>query len=195
MLKEVASVKPSKKEAENAVRTLLAFAGEDPDRQGLKETPSRVTRAFQEYFSGYNQNPEQILKTTFDEICGYNDIILLRDIDFYSHCEHHMAPIIGVAHIAYVPSNCVIGISKLARVVEIFARRLQIQEKMTAQIAEAIHTHLKPEGVAVILEATHHCLLGRGINKSSAKLITSHFTGVFKNDHKKQDEIRNLIKN
>ena len=185
--------KPTQHDAENAVRTLLSFAGDDPLREGLIDTPARVVRAFTEYFKGYSEDPEDLLKTTFDEIAGYDNIILLRDIPFYSHCEHHMAPILGIAHVAYLPSKRVVGISKLARVVEIFAKRLQIQEKMTAQIANAINMHLKPKGVAVMIEATHHCMLGRGVNKSGAQLITTHYTGAFQTDLAKQTEVRTLF--
>lgn len=185
--------KPTRKEAEEAVRTLIAFTGDTPDRSGLTNTPDRVVRAFAEHYKGYDEDPAYFLQTTFDEISGYNNIVLLRDIPFYSHCEHHMAPFLGVAHIAYLPSNYVVGISKLARVVEMYAKRLQIQEKMTAQIAKAIDTHLKPLGVAVMIEATHHCMLGRGVTKTGAQLITAHYTGVFQTDLAKQAEIRTLF--
>ena len=185
--------KPTRKEAEDAVRTLIAFAGDTPDRSGLTNTPDRVVRAFAEHYKGYDEDPACFLQTTFDEISGYNNIVLLRDIPFYSHCEHHMAPFLGVAHIAYLPSAYVVGISKLARVVEMYAKRLQIQEKMTAQIANAIDTHLKPLGLAVMIEATHHCMLGRGVNKSGAQLVTTHYTGVFQTDLVKQAEIRTLF--
>jgi GTP cyclohydrolase I len=185
--------KPTRKDAEEAVRTLIAFAGDTPSRSGLTDTPDRVVRAFAEHFKGYDEDPAQLLKTTFDEISGYNNIILLRDIPFYSHCEHHMAPFLGVAHIAYLPSHYVVGISKLARVVETYAKRLQIQEKMTAQIAKAIDTHLKPLGVAVMLEAVHHCMLGRGVNKTGAQLVTTHYTGVFQTDPARQAEVRTLF--
>ncbi|MES2607440.1 MAG: GTP cyclohydrolase I FolE [Pseudomonadota bacterium] len=185
--------KPTREEAEKAIRTLLAYTGDDPLRSGLTDTPERVVRAFAEHFKGYHEDPAHVLNTTFDEIAEYDNIILLRDIPFYSHCEHHMAPILGVAHVAYLPSDQVVGISKLARVVEIFAKRLQIQEKMTAQIAQAIDAHLKPKGVAVMIEATHHCMLGRGVNKSGTQLITVHYTGVFQTDLTKQAEIRTLF--
>lgn len=185
--------KPTRKEAEDAVRTLIAFTGDYPDRSGLTQTPDRVVRAFTEHYKGYNEDPAHFLQTTFDEISGYNDIVLLRDIPFYSHCEHHMAPFLGVAHVAYLPSHFVVGISKLARVVEMYAKRLQIQEKMTAQIATAIDTHLKPQGVAVMIEATHHCMLGRGVTKTGAQLITTHYTGIFKTDLTKQSEVRSLF--
>lgn len=185
--------KPTKKDAEEAVRTLIAFTGDCPDRSGLAQTPDRVVRSFSEHYKGYDEDPAQFLQTTFDEISGYNEIVLLRDIPFYSHCEHHMAPFLGVAHVAYLPSHFVVGISKLARVVEMYAKRLQIQEKMTAQIAHAIDTHLKPQGVAVMIEATHHCMLGRGVTKTGAQLITTHYTGIFKTDLTKQSEVRSLF--
>lgn len=185
--------KPTRTEAEEAVRTLIAFTGDTPDRSGLTNTPDRVVRAFAEHYKGYDEDPAHFLSTTFDEISGYNNIVLLRDIPFYSHCEHHMAPFLGVAHVAYLPSHYVVGISKLARVVEMYAKRLQIQEKMTAQIASAIDTHLKPLGVAVMIEATHHCMLGRGVAKTGAQLVTTHYTGVFQTDVAKQAEIRSLF--
>ena len=150
-------------------------------------------RAFLEYFKGYNEDPKSILKTTFAEIDGYDDIVLLKDIPFYSHCEHHMAPIVGIVHVAYIPSGHVVGISKLARIVETFARRLQIQEKMTAQIATAIDTHLNPKGVAVMICATHHCMLGRGVNKIGAELVTTHYTGMFKTNSGKRTEVHTLF--
>ncbi|MES2252628.1 MAG: GTP cyclohydrolase I FolE [Pseudomonadota bacterium] len=193
MNKETPTHKPTQHDAEEAVRTLLAFTGDDPLRAGLLDTPGRVVRALTEHFKGYNEDPAQLLQKTFDEISDYNGIVLLRDIPFYSHCEHHMAPILGVAHVAYLPNSRVVGISKLARVVETFAKRLQIQEKMTAQIAKAIDMQIKPKGVAVMIEATHHCMLGRGVNKSGAQLITIHHTGIFQTDLTKQAEIRTLF--
>jgi GTP cyclohydrolase I len=188
-----ANPKPTQKEAEEAVRTLIAFTGDTPDRSGLANTPDRVVRAFAEHYKGYGEDPAQFLQTTFDEISGYNNIVLLRDIPFYSHCEHHMAPFLGVAHVAYLPSDHVVGISILARVVELYAKRLQIQEKMTAQIASAIDTYLKPLGVAVMIEATHHCMLGRGVAKTGAQLVTTHYTGVFQTDLARQTEVRSLF--
>jgi len=161
------------------VATLLRWAGDDPRREGLLDTPARVVRAFEEYFKGYAQDPEDMLSRTFDEVDGYDEIVLLRDIPFESHCEHHMAPILGVAHVAYLPDRRVVGISKLARVVELYARRLQIQEKMTSQIAKAIDTALKPRGVAVIVTATHNCMTARGVHKPGSALTTSKMLGVF----------------
>lgn len=174
--------RPSREEAEDAIRTLLAWAGEDPARDGLHETPMRVIDAYGEWFKGYSEDPEAILQKTFEEIEGYNSMIILRGIRFESHCEHHMAPIIGRAWVGYIPRGRVVGISKLARVVEIYGKRLQIQEKMTAQIAETIERVLKPEGVAVVLKGEHHCMTTRGVMKPGTDLVTSHMTGVFR-DH------------
>jgi GTP cyclohydrolase I len=168
--------------AESAIRDLLTWIGENPDREGLSETPGRVTRAFEEYFAGYKIVPEEFLETTFAETNGYDDIVALCGIDFVSHCEHHMAPFIGKAHVAYVPSGRVVGISKLARVVDAYARRLQIQERMTAQIADVIERVLRPKGVAVVIEATHHCLASRGIMKPGTVLVTRRLSGVFKDN-------------
>jgi GTP cyclohydrolase IA len=174
--------RPSKEEAENAVRVLLAYAGDDPQREGLLETPARVTRAFAEYYSGYGQSYDGILAKTFSETAGYDDMVMLRDIEFTSHCEHHMAPFVGRAHVAYVPKGSVVGISKLARVVDVFARRLQTQENMTAQIADAILDGLEASGVAVMLEAVHSCMAMRGVAKRSVATITTQFRGRFKTD-------------
>jgi GTP cyclohydrolase IA len=174
--------KPSRAEVEAAVRTIIRWTGEDPDRDGLIETPARVTRSFQEFFSGYGQDPVEILEKTFEEIEGYDEMIVLRDIGFESHCEHHMAPIIGRAWVAYIPSGRVVGISKLARVVDIYARRLQIQEKMTAQIANTINDVLKPQGVGVIIKATHHCMTTRGVHKPGTDLVTSRMLGCFRDN-------------
>jgi GTP cyclohydrolase I len=176
------SAKPSRAEAEAAVRTLLQWAGDDPDREGLRATPSRVTRAFEEWFSGYNDDPREYLKRTFEETGGYDDVVVLRDIRFESHCEHHMAPIIGRVHIGYLPRNRVVGISKLARLVEVYARRLQIQEKMTAEIATCLDQVLKPHGVAVVTEAVHQCMTTRGVHKPGVSMVTSRMLGVFR-DH------------
>jgi len=169
--------RPSQEEAESAVRTLLAWAGDDPAREGLLDTPRRVTKAFLEYFSGYGEDPAETLSRTFTDVGGYDDIVMLRDIEFTSHCEHHIAPFVGRAHVAYLPTEQVVGISKLARVVEIFARRLQTQETMTAQIANAICTSLKPRGAAVMIEAVHTCMSMRGIGKRNVATITTQFTG------------------
>ncbi|HMM15466.1 MAG TPA: GTP cyclohydrolase I FolE [Parvibaculum sp.] len=168
--------------AEAAIRDLLSWIGEDPDREGLAETPARVLRAYEEYFSGYAVAPEKFLATTFAETNGYDDMVALCGIGFVSHCEHHMAPFFGKAHVAYVPSGRVVGISKLARVVDAYARRLQIQERMTAEIASVIERTLKPKGVAVIIEATHHCMVARGVMKPGATLVTRRFNGIFEKD-------------
>ncbi|MCX5516141.1 GTP cyclohydrolase I FolE [Kaistia algarum] len=177
-----APVRPSQAEAEAAVRTLIAFAGDDPSREGLIETPARVAKAFREFYCGYEQNPTDTLDRVFDEAGGYDDMVLVRDIPFYSHCEHHMVPFIGKAHIAYFPDGGVVGLSKLARVVDIFARRLQMQERLTAEIAAAVDDGLRPRGVAVLLEAEHHCVSMRGAEKSGVSTVTTRFTGVFKTD-------------
>lgn len=179
--------RPSEEEAREAVRTLIRWAGDNPNREGLLGTPDRVVRSYHEFFSGYDIDPREYLARTFEEIGGYDEMVLLRDIRFESHCEHHMAPIIGHAHIAYLPRNRVVGISKLARVVDIFAKRLQIQEKMTAEIAEAIDTILNPHGVAVIIEASHQCMTTRGVHKHEVSMITCRMTGVYKDnpDHRR----------
>ncbi len=174
--------RPSRQEVEAAFRTILRWTGDDPDRDGLHETPARVTRAFEEYFAGYEQDPVAILQKTFEETDGYDEMIVLRAIPFESHCEHHLAPIIGQAWIGYIPTGRVVGISKLARVVEAYAKRLQIQEKMTAQIANTINDVLKPQGVGVVLKATHHCMTSRGIRKPGSDLVTSRLLGVFRED-------------
>ena len=176
------SVRPDQAEVEAAIRTLIEWTGDDPDRDGLAETPSRVARAFEEFFAGYGQDPVEILQKTFEEIEGYDEMIALRGIRFESHCEHHMAPIIGQAWVAYVPNGRVVGISKLARVVEVYARRLQIQEKMTAQIANTINDVLKPQGVGVIIKASHHCMTTRGVNKPDSDLVTSRMLGCFRDN-------------
>jgi GTP cyclohydrolase I len=174
--------RPSRQEAEEAVRVLLRWAGDDPAREGLRGTPGRVTRAFEEYFTGYETDPVDLLQRTFEETDGYDEMVVLKDIRFESHCEHHLAPIIGRAHIAYLPSQRVVGISKLARLVEVYARRLQIQEKMTAQIANTLATVLKPKGVAVVIEASHQCMTTRGVHKPGVSMITSHMLGAFRTD-------------
>ena len=176
------SDRPDRAEVEAAIRTLIEWTGDDPDRDGLAETPSRVVRAFEEFFAGYGQDPVEILQKTFEEIEGYDEMIALRGIRFESHCEHHMAPIIGQAWVAYVPNGRVVGISKLARVVEVYARRLQIQEKMTAQIANTINDVLKPQGVGVIIKASHHCMTTRGVNKPDSDLVTSRMLGCFRDN-------------
>jgi GTP cyclohydrolase I len=176
------SDRPDRAEVEAAIRTLIEWTGDDPDRDGLAETPSRVARAFEEFFAGYGQDPVEILQKTFEEIEGYDEMIALRGIRFESHCEHHMAPIIGQAWVAYVPNGRVVGISKLARVVEAYAKRLQIQEKMTAQIANTINDVLKPQGVGVIIKASHHCMTTRGVNKPESDLVTSRMLGCFRDN-------------
>ena len=175
--KKKKSRKPSRRQAEQAVETLLRWAGEDPGREGLIDTPKRVAAAYEDWFSGYKENPVQFLQRTFEEVEGYDEMIVLRDITFESHCEHHMAPIIGVAHVGYLPSNKVVGISKLARVVEAFARRFQVQEKLTAQIANCIKDVLKPRGVGVVIDASHQCMTTRGIHKSGVSMVTSQMLG------------------
>ena len=181
-----AVIRPTREEAEEAVRTLIAYAGDDPDREGLRETPRRVTSAYDEFFSGYREDPLAVLSRTFDEVAGYDDIVMLRDIELNSHCEHHMMPFIGKAHVAYFPTDRVVGISKLARVVDVFAHRLQTQETMTAQIAETIDKALKPKGVAVMIEAVHQCMSIRGVKKPDVATITTQFTGIFKEDPAQQ---------
>ncbi len=188
------SAKPSRTEAEEAVRILLAYAGDDLTREGLSDTPKRVIKAYEEYYSGYKEDPRGFLQRTFSEVSGYSDVVLLRDIPFYSHCEHHMAPIEGVVHVAYWPNKKVVGISKLARVVDAFARRLQIQENMTAEIATVIQEVLQPHGVAVYISAAHHCMMGRGVNKAGAILVTSHFTGVYETDRAARADVKSLIR-
>lgn len=178
----------SREEAEAAIRTLLRWVGEDPTRPGLLDTPSRVSRAYEEWFSGYGHDPTEILRTTFEETSEYDEIVLLRDVGFVSHCEHHLASIVGKAHLAYLPDCRVVGISKLARIVDVFARRLQIQERMTAQIADTIQDVLEPRGVAVVIEAVHHCMTTRGVNKPSASMITSRYTGVFRDNPSTRQE-------
>lgn len=173
--------RPSREEAEGAVRVLLAFAGDDPSREGLRDTPRRVVEAYEEYFSGYGQDPLKVLSRTFGDVAGYDDMVMLRDMRVESHCEHHIAPFLGVAHVAYLPGDRVVGISKIARVVEIFSKRLQTQETMTAQIAEALETALNPRGVAVLIDAEHQCMTTRGVHMPNASTITTRFTGVFQN--------------
>lgn len=170
---------PTRAEAEAAIRTLIRYAGDNPSREGLLDTPSRVVEAYEEFFAGYSQDPAEILGRTFEDVHGYDDLVMVRDIRLESHCEHHMLPIIGVAHIAYLPQNRVVGISKLARVIDVFAKRLQTQETMTAQIAEAIDAALKPRGVAILIDALHQCMTMRGVHKPNASTITTRFTGVF----------------
>jgi GTP cyclohydrolase IA len=187
--------RPSRAEAEQAVRTLLRWAGDNPTREGLIGTPGRVARAFEEWFAGYDRDPVVYLQRTFEEVENYDEMVVLRDIRFESHCEHHLAPIIGRAHIGYLPSGRVVGISKLARVVELYAKRLQIQEKMTAQIANSIEEVLQPEGVAVVLEATHQCMTTRGVHKSGVTMVTSRMLGAFRDNPSTRREFLTLIGN
>ncbi len=176
-----------------AVRTLIEWAGDDPDREGLLDTPRRVAKAWREYARGYGEDPGQHLKRTFEEVGGYDEIVLLRDIPFQSHCEHHMAPIIGKAHIAYLPNDKVVGISKLARVLHGFARRLQVQERLTAEVADAIWNHLNPQGVAVVVEATHACMTARGVGTPGVLMTTSRMMGVFRDDQRSRREVLSLM--
>lgn len=194
LARESALKRPSQEEAEEAVRTLIAWAGDDPTRQGLVDTPKRVVKAYKEFFKGYSEDPLQALSRTFDEDEGYDDIVMLRDIEFNSHCEHHIVPFIGRAHVAYLPSHAVVGISKLARVVDIYARRLQTQESMTAQIAKAIDKALEPKGTAILIEAVHQCMSLRGVNKRNVATITTQFTGEFKSNPVLQGRFMELVR-
>ncbi len=187
--------RPSRDEAEQAVLTLLRWAGDDPTREGLRDTPKRVVKAYEDWFRGYSVDPFKFLERTFEEVDGYDELIVLRDISFESHCEHHMAPIIGVAHVGYLPDHKVVGISKLARVVEAFARRLQVQEKMTAQIAQCIDSVLKPRGVGVVIDAVHQCMTTRGIRKSGVSMSTSQMLGSFRKDARTRSEFLQMIGN
>jgi GTP cyclohydrolase I len=187
--------RPTREEAEKAVHTLLRWAGDNPDREGLKDTPARVARAFEDWFSGYDQDPEDYLTRTFEEIEGYDDMVILKDIRFESHCEHHLAPIIGRAHVGYLPTNRVVGISKLARVVEAYARRLQVQEKMNSQIAHTIEKILKPKGVAVVIEAGHQCMTTRGVHKTGVTMVTSTMLGAFRDNSDTRREFLAAIGN
>ena len=175
-------IKPSRNDAENAIRTLLEYAGEDPTREGLLETPKRVVKSYEEFYKGYSQDPRKYLSRTFEEVNGYDEMVVLRDIPFESHCEHHMAPIIGIAHVAYIPNERVVGLSKLARVVEVFSKRLQTQERLTMQIAKTIMESLDAKGVAVTIDSTHQCMTMRGIKKETATTVTNYFLGQFKED-------------
>jgi GTP cyclohydrolase IA len=184
---------PSQTHVEHAFREVFRWIGEDPDRDGLRETPNRLARAFQEYFSGYRQDPEQILQKTFEETDGYDEMVVLRGIPFQSHCEHHVAPIIGRAWIAYVPDRRVVGISKLARVVEAYAKRLQIQERLTAQIANTIEKVLKPQGVAVVIKAAHHCMSSRGVHMHGTDMVTSRMLGCFRGNAMTRQEFMSMV--
>ena len=189
------SVRPTREEAMEAVKTMLAWAGDDPTREGLLETPKRVVKAYEEFFSGYNMDPDEILNKTFEEVAGYDEMIIIKDIRLESHCEHHMVPILGKAHLAYIPNNRVVGISKLARIVDVYGKRLQTQETMTAQIANSIQRVLDPKGVAVVIDAGHQCMTTRGIHKTNATTITSQMLGIFRSDYRTRSEFMNLIKN
>ena len=185
--------RPTRTEAEDAVRTLIRWAGDDPDREGLRATPARAVRAYEEWFAGYDEDPREYLKRTFEEVAGYDEIVVLRDIRFKSYCEHHLAPIIGRAHIGYLPDTRVVGISKLARLVDVYAKRLQIQERMTAEIAGCIESVLKPQGVAVVLEATHQCMTTRGVHKSGVTMVTSRMLGVFRSRPETRNEFLSAL--
>ncbi len=185
-------IRPTREEAEEAVRTLIAWAGDDPRREGLLDTPKRVVKAYEEWFQGYDEDPVTYLSRTFDDVQGYDDIVMLREIDVESHCEHHMAPFLGKAYVAYMPTQAVVGISKLARVVEIFSKRLQTQETMTAQICDAITESLAPMGVAVLIDAVHQCMTTRGVHHPNVSTITTQFTGVFKTDRDMRERFLRL---
>ena len=185
--------KPSRQEVEAAVRTLLRWTGDDPDREGLRDTPARVARAYEDWFSGYGDDPVSFLQRTFEEVEGYDEMVVLRDIRFESHCEHHLAPIIGRAHVGYLPDRKVVGISKLARVVDAYARRLQVQEKMSAQIANCIQHILEPKGVAVVIEAAHQCMTTRGVHKTGVTMVTSMMLGAFREDARTRREFLAMI--
>lgn len=187
-------VRPSREEAEAAVRTLIAWAGDDPQRHGLVDTPRRVVSAYEEFFGGYGQDAADALDRTFEDIDRYDDIVLVRDISFYSHCEHHMVPFVGKAHVAYFPTDSVVGLSKLARVVDVFGHRLQSQERMTAEIIAAVDEALKPRGVAVMVEAEHQCMTLRGVQKHGASTVTTQFTGVFRDDPTEQIRFMTLVR-
>ncbi len=187
------STKPTREEAHAAVKTLIAWAGDNPEREGLLDTPKRVVKAYEEFFAGYAEDPKKVLSKTFEEVEDYDEMVLLKNMRFESHCEHHMVPIIGVAHIAYIPEKRVVGISKLARLLDIYAKRLQTQETMTAQIADAINDTLQPKGVAVIIDAAHQCMTTRGVHKSETTTITSRLHGLFKSDARTRQEFMTLI--
>jgi GTP cyclohydrolase I len=186
--------RPSRTEAENAVKTLIRWAGENPRREGLRGTPARGVRAYEEWFAGYFDDPREYLHRTFEEVAGYDEIVLLRDIRFESHCEHHLAPIIGRVHIGYLPRKRVVGISKLARLVDVYAKRMQVQEKMTAEIASCLNAVLKPFGVAVVVEATHECMTTRGVHKTGVSMVTSRMLGVFRKNSKTRHEFLSALR-
>ena len=185
--------KPSRAEAEEAVKTLISWAGDNPEREGLLETPKRVVKSYEEFYAGYEQDPESILSKVFEEVEGYDEMIIVKDIRLESHCEHHMVPILGKAHVAYIPNQRVVGISKLARVVDLYAKRLQTQETMTAQIADTINRVLKPKGVAIVIDAAHQCMSSRGVHKTETSTVTSRMLGAFRENPKSRMEFMNLI--
>ena len=187
--------KPSREEAKEAVKTLIKWAGDNPDREGLLDTPKRVVKAYEDFFKGYSEDPVQILSKTFDEVEGYDEMVIVRDIKIESHCEHHMVPFIGTAHIGYIPNQRVVGISKLARIADVFSKRLQTQETMTAQIADTIDRVLQPRGVAVVIDAEHQCMSSRGVHKHGSSTITSRMLGVFRDNQKSRMEFMTLISN
>ena len=195
IIKKVTKItsKPSRKEAEEAVKTLIKWAGDNPNREGLRETPKRVAKAYKEFFSGYESKPVEILSKTFNDVEGYDEMVIVRDISIESHCEHHMVPFIGIAHIGYIPDKRIVGISKLARVADVFAKRLQTQETMTAQIADTINKVLKPKGVAVVIDAQHQCMTTRGTHKTESSTITSRMLGLFRTNSNTRNEFMNLI--
>ena len=185
--------KPSREEAKEAVKTMLAWAGDNPNREGLIETPERVVSAYEEFFAGYDMDPDEILDKTFEEVAGYDEMVIVKDVRLESHCEHHMVPFIGIAHVAYIPHKRVVGISKLARIVDVYAKRLQTQETMTAQIADTIQRVLEPRGVAVVIDAEHQCMTTRGVHKSETSTVTSRMLGIFRTDERTRSEFMNLI--
>ena len=195
LLKDKEDEKPTRQEAENAVKVLIEWAGDDPSREGLIETPKRVVKAFEEYFAGYNKNPQNILEKTFFETGNYQEFVLLKNIEFRSHCEHHLAPIIGYASVAYIPDGKVVGISKLARIVDVYAKRLQTQETMTSQIANSIQNNLNPKGVAVFITAEHHCMSSRGVKKAHVDMNTTFFTRAFRENQNLQNRFLNSLTN
>ena len=192
--KETASIqKPTREEAKQAIKIMLAWAGDNPNREGLLETPERVVSAYEEFFAGYDMDPDEILNKTFEEVAGYDEMVIVKDVRLESHCEHHMVPFIGRAHVAYIPHKRVVGISKLARIVDMYAKRLQTQETMTAQIADTLQRVLEPKGVAVVIDAAHQCMTTRGVHKSETSTVTSRMLGVFRTDERTRSEFMNLI--
>jgi GTP cyclohydrolase I len=190
-----ATSKPTREDAMEAVRTMIAWAGDDPSREGLLDTPIRVVKAYKEFFAGYSMDPDEILNKTFEEVAGYDEMIIIKDIQLESTCEHHMAPILGKAHVAYIPNKRIVGISKLARIVDVYGKRLQTQETMTAQVADTIQRVLDPKGVAVVIDAAHQCMTTRGVHKENSTTITSRMLGVFRTDYRTRSEFMNLINN